>query len=87
MKQLREIPDQVQRAREQSRTELNKLREHLYRLGFIFLVGEPLWKVGYNLLPLDSQAKLLTKMQLARKTSLLQTKAPSVPREKQYDMA
>ena len=86
-KQLREILDQVQRAREQSSTELAKLREQMNRLGSIDLVDKQLRKVEYNLPQLDGQVDLLTKMQLAGTTSDPQAKASSGPRKKDHDMA
>ena len=86
-KKLRENLDQVQRAHEQSSTELNQLREQMNRLGSIDSVDKRLWKVEYNLPRLDGQVELLTKMQLARTTSNPQAQAPSGPREKDHDMA
>uniref|UniRef100_M4B9L9 Uncharacterized protein n=1 Tax=Hyaloperonospora arabidopsidis (strain Emoy2) TaxID=559515 RepID=M4B9L9_HYAAE len=86
-KQLREILDQVQSAREQSSTKLAQLRELMNRLGSIDSVGKRLRKVDYNLPRLDGQMELLTKMHLTGKTSLLQAQAPSIPREEDHDMA
>ena len=86
-KQLREILDQVQRAYEKSSTELARLLEQMNRLSLIDSVDKRLRKVEYNLSRLDGQVELLTKMQLAGTTSLLQAQAPSGPREKGHDMA
>ena len=86
-KQLQEILDHVQRDREQSSIELDKLREQVNRLGSIDLVDKQLPKVEYNLPRLDGQVELLTKMQLAGTTSHPQSKAHFGPREKVYDMA
>ena len=86
-KQLRGILDQVQRAREQSSTELAQLREQMNRLGSIESVEKRLQKVEYNLPRLDGQMELLTKMHLTGTTSLLQAQAPSGPRKKDHDMA
>ena len=86
-KQLQEILDHVQRDREQSSVELDKLREQVNRLGSIDLVDKQLPKVEYNLPRLDGQVELLTKMQIAGTTSHPQTQAPSGPRKKDYDMA
>ena len=86
MKQLRDVLFQVQRAREQSSTELTQLREQVIRLGSIVSVCKQLRKVEYNLPRLDGQVEFLTKMQLARMTSLLQAQAPSGPPEKDHHM-
>ena len=80
-KQLQEILDHVQRDREQSSIELDKLREQVNRLGSIDLVDKQLPKVEYNLPRLDGQVELLTKMQLAGTTSHPQAQAPSGPRD------
>ena len=76
----------MQRAREQSSTELAQLRELMNRLGSIDSVEKRLQKVEYNLPRLDGQMELLTKMHLTGTTSLLQALAPSGPREKDHDM-
>ena len=86
-KQLREILDQVQRAREQSSTELAQLRRQMNRFGSIESVDKRLRKVEFNLPRLYGQVELLTKMHLTGTTFLLQTKAPSGPREKNHDKA
>uniref|UniRef100_M4BW59 Uncharacterized protein n=1 Tax=Hyaloperonospora arabidopsidis (strain Emoy2) TaxID=559515 RepID=M4BW59_HYAAE len=86
-KKLQEKLDQVQRAHEQSSTELDQLREKMNRLGWINSVDKRLRKVVYNLPHLDGQVELLTKMQLSGTTSLPQTQVPSGPREKGHDMA
>ena len=86
-KQLREIFNQVHRAREQSSTDLAQLREQMNRLGSINSVDKRLQKAEYNLPRLDGQVELLTKMQLAGTTSYTQAQAPSSPREKDHDMA
>ena len=85
-KQLQEILDHVQRDREQSSIELDKLREQVNRLSLIDLVDKQLSKVEYNLPRLDGQVELLTKMQVAGMIPLLQAQAPSGPREKDHDM-
>ena len=85
--QLREILYQVQRAREQSSTELSQLLEQMNRLGSIDLVDKRLREAEYNLPRLDDQVELLTTIQLAGTTYLLQVQAPSSPREKDHDLA
>ena len=86
-KQLQWILDQVQRAREQSSTELAQLREQMKRLGSIDSFDKRLRKVDYSLPRLDEQVKHLTKMHLTGTTSLLQEQAPSGSREKDHDMS
>uniref|UniRef100_M4BCC5 Uncharacterized protein n=1 Tax=Hyaloperonospora arabidopsidis (strain Emoy2) TaxID=559515 RepID=M4BCC5_HYAAE len=85
--QTREILDQVQRAREQSSTELAQLHEQITRLGSIDSVEKGLRKVEYNLPLLDGHVELLTKMHLTGTTSLLQAQAPSGPQKKYHNMA
>ena len=70
-KQQRENLDQVQRAHEQSSTELAQLCEQMNRLGSIKSVEKRLRKVEYNLPRLDGQVELLTTMYLTGTTSLL----------------
>ena len=77
----------MQRAREQSSTELAQFREQMNRLGSIDSVEKRLQKVEYNLPWLDDQVELLTTIQLAGTTYLLQVQAPSSPREKDHDLA
>ena len=86
-KQLREILDQVQRAREQSSTELAQFCDQMNRLGSVDSVEGRLQKVEHNLPRLKGHMELLTKMHLTGTTSLLQAQAPSSPREKDHDMA
>ena len=86
-KQLWEILDHVQHAREQSSTELAQLCEQMNRLGSIDSVEKRLRKVEYNLPRLNGQVELLTKMQLVGTMSHPQAQAPSGPREKDHDMA
>ena len=81
-KQLREFLDQVQRAHEQSSTELDQLREQMNRLGSIDPVDKRVRKVKYNLPRLDRQVDLLKKMQSSATTSLLQAQASSGSRER-----
>uniref|UniRef100_M4BRV1 Uncharacterized protein n=1 Tax=Hyaloperonospora arabidopsidis (strain Emoy2) TaxID=559515 RepID=M4BRV1_HYAAE len=77
--QLREILDQVRRAREQSSTELAQLCEQMNRLGSIDSVDKRLRKVEYDLPRLDGYIDRLTNMQLAGTTSHPQAQAPSGP--------
>ena len=77
----------MQRAREQSSTELAQLRELMNRLGSIDSVEKRLQKVEYNLPRLVGQMELLTKMHLTGTTSHPQAQAPSGSREKDPDMA
>ena len=77
-KKLRQNLDQVQRAQEQSSTDLAQLLEQMNRLGSIDSVEKRLRKVDYNLQRMDGQVELLTKMQLAGKTSHPQAQAPSI---------
>ena len=76
----------MQRAREQSSTELAQLRELMNRLGSIDSVEKRLQKVEYNLHRLDGQMELLMKLHLTGTTFLLQAPAPFSPREKGHDM-
>ena len=77
----------MQRAREQSSTELTQLREQMNRLGSVNTVDKRMRKVEYKLPRLDSQVDLLATMDLSGSTSLLQAQAPSESREKDHNMA
>ena len=67
----------MQRAREQSPTELAQLCEEMDRFLSIDSVDKQLRKVEYNLSRLDGQVELLKYLHFSGKTSFLQALAPS----------